>query len=131
MSAENKRNGLVKHPNGDKRWYRDGKWHRDDGPAIEYANGDKCWYRDGKLHRDDGPAMECANGDKYWCRDDERHRDSGPAVEFHDGRKEWWQSGTQISKEEFDRRIGKIISKAIAKGTLRSLAPPRAIRFNR
>ena len=49
-----------------KRWYRDGKLHREDGPAIEYVNGTKLWYRDGKCHREDGPAIEWANGDKYW-----------------------------------------------------------------
>ena len=29
---------------GDKHWYLNGKFHREDGPAIEYANGDKEWY---------------------------------------------------------------------------------------
>ena len=31
--------------------------HRLDGPAIEYANGDEIWYRDGWYHREDGPAL--------------------------------------------------------------------------
>jgi len=52
--------------NGNKSWYRDGKLHREDGPAIEWANGTKAWYRDGKFHREDGPAVEYANGIKYW-----------------------------------------------------------------
>jgi len=39
----------------------------DDGPAVEWANGNKCWYKNGKYHRKNGPAIECANGDKeYW-----------------------------------------------------------------
>jgi hypothetical protein len=25
-----------------------GKWHREDGPAIEFADGTKYWYLDGK-----------------------------------------------------------------------------------
>ena len=29
---------------GDKRYYLNGKLHREDGPAIEYANGTKRWY---------------------------------------------------------------------------------------
>ena len=33
------------------------KYHREDGPAIEWDNGDKEWYINGKLHRDDGPAQ--------------------------------------------------------------------------
>ena len=51
---------------GNKFWYKDGKFHRDDGPAIEYANGNKYWYKDGLRHRDDGPAVEYADGTKYW-----------------------------------------------------------------
>ena len=53
---------------GDKRWYLDGKLHREDGPAIEWADGGKSWYRNGKLHREDGPAREWASGTKWWYR---------------------------------------------------------------
>ncbi len=52
--------------NGDKRWYLNGKHHREDGPAIERANGNKFWYLNGKYHREDGPACEYPNGDKRW-----------------------------------------------------------------
>ena len=52
--------------NGNKVWYLNGKFHREDGSACEYANGDKYWYLNGKLHRIDGPAIEYADGDKYW-----------------------------------------------------------------
>jgi len=31
-------------PNGTKFWHQKGKFHRLDGPAIEYANGDKSYY---------------------------------------------------------------------------------------
>ena len=34
---------------GTMRWYdlKTSKYHRVDGPAIEYADGDKYWYLDG------------------------------------------------------------------------------------
>jgi len=51
---------------GTKRWYLNGKLHRENGPAIEYVNGTKEWYLNGKRHRIDGPAIEWSNGDKYW-----------------------------------------------------------------
>ncbi len=51
---------------GTKFWYLNGKFHREDGPAVEYANGDKRWYLNGILHREDGPAVEDANGTKCW-----------------------------------------------------------------
>ena len=52
--------------NGAKEWCQNGKFHRTDGPAIEYANGDKYWYQNGEPHRTDGPACEYPNGDKRW-----------------------------------------------------------------
>ena len=56
--------------NGTKYWYLNGKWHRKDGPAIEYANGSKFWYVNDKRHREDGPATEFANGEtRYWIND--------------------------------------------------------------
>ena len=52
---------------GTKRWFLNNKYHREDGPAVEYANGDKYWCLNGKLHREDGPAIEYANGEtRYW-----------------------------------------------------------------
>ena len=59
------------HTNGTKFWYRDGKLHREDGPAAEYADGDKEWYLNGELHREDGPAIEYASGTKHWYLDGE------------------------------------------------------------
>jgi len=51
---------------GNKRWLKNGKRHKEDGPAIEWQNGDKSWYIDGLRHRDDGPAIVHANGYTCW-----------------------------------------------------------------
>ena len=56
----------VVDSDGTKRWYINGKFHREDGPAIEWANGDKSWYINDKLHREDGPAIEHTDGTKSW-----------------------------------------------------------------
>ena len=72
------------------------------------ANGNKSWYRDGKLHREDGPAFELANGNKYWYRDGKPHREDGPAIEGANGEKCWFYRGTEIeckSQEEFLRLL--------------------------
>ena len=57
----------------------------------------ECWYKDGKRHREDGPAMkyisEYMGGITEWYQNGERHRLDGPAVEHPDGRKEWWLNG--------------------------------------
>lgn len=42
------------------------KYHRLDGPAIEWEDGDKEWYINGLHHRLDGPAIEWSDGDKVW-----------------------------------------------------------------
>ena len=53
---------------GTERWYRNGRRHREDGPAIIYADGSEFWYKNGKLHREDGPAIIYAGGTKEWLR---------------------------------------------------------------
>ena len=62
---------------GSKHWYKNGKRHREDGPAVEYADGYKKWYINGLLHREDGPAVEY-DDDKRWyvgdfCIDNLKH----------------------------------------------------------
>lgn len=57
------------------------------------ADGTREWYRDGKLHRDDGPAVEHSDGTRMWCRNGKLHREDSPAIEFADGRREWWRDG--------------------------------------
>ena len=46
---------------GTKRWYKNGKLHREDGPALEYISGDKHWYKNGKRHNIYGPASLYSN----------------------------------------------------------------------
>ncbi len=36
------------YDNGHKEWCLNGKYHREDGPAIEWADGQKEWYLNGK-----------------------------------------------------------------------------------
>jgi hypothetical protein len=76
------------YTNGNKFWYLNGKWHREDGPAIEWANGDEFWYLNDKLHREDGPAIDHSNGDTYWFLNgedlsEEEHKEAmNPTVEM-------------------------------------------------
>jgi hypothetical protein len=66
------KNGLIITEFGTKRYYLNNKYHRVDGPAIEYSDGSKSWYLNGKLHREDGPAYEDVNGTKEWYVDNEQ-----------------------------------------------------------
>ena len=72
---------------------------------IEYtvkvwSNGDKCWYLNGKYHREDGPAFECANGTKEWRLNGNLHREDGPAVEYANGDKSWYLNGKRLTESE-------------------------------
>lgn len=93
----------VEWPDGYREWWRDGQRHRDDGPAVERADGYRVWYRDGQRHRDDGPAVEHADGYREWYRYGQWHRDDGPAVEYVDGRREWWRDGKRVPSPEVSR----------------------------
>ena len=84
---------------GDKCWYdANGELQR-----VEYDNGDKRWFKNGKRHRLDGPACEFINGHKAWYVDGKLHRLDGPAYEFNSKCGQWFVDGKQIpvnSKEE-------------------------------
>jgi hypothetical protein len=65
----------TKHINGDKYWYRYGKLHRRDLPAVEFSDGSKFWYWNGKRHREnDLPAIEW-----YW-NNKLHHNNNLPAI---------------------------------------------------
>ena len=69
-----------------------------------YNNGDKFWYRNGRYHRLDGPACEYVDGTKYWYQNDRRHRLDGPACEYVYGDKRWYIEGKELTEPEFLKR---------------------------
>ena len=70
-----------------------------------YSDGYKAWYLNGKFHREDGPAVEHSNGSKYWWLNGERHREDGPAVELNNGTKSWYLNGKEFTEEEYNERM--------------------------
>lgn len=82
-----------------REWLKDGQYHRDDGPAIEWENGARSWYRNGQMHRDDGPAQEHPNGYKAWFLNGQLHRDGGPAIEYPNGAQMWYRNG-QLHRDD-------------------------------
>ena len=71
-----KKNVLHINGFGTKCWYKSGKYHRDDGPAVIYPDGRQEWYKEGKWHRDDGPAVIYPNGVQRWYKDDQPYEPS-------------------------------------------------------
>ena len=68
-------------------------------PNLITNNETKIWYKNGKIHRDCGPAVIEKNGTKIWYKNGHIHRDRGPAVIFPDGFREWYQDG-KLYKEK-------------------------------
>ena len=84
------------------------RYHREDGPAVEYPNGTNIWYLNGQLHRKDGPAVEMASKTKKWYFNGVLHREDGPAVEWlGDLGKEWWLNGTWYTENSYWQELFK------------------------
>ena len=99
------------YPSGNRFWRsKEGLYHREDGPAVEYANGGKQWFINGRLHRKDGPAIEYTNGSKSWYINDLLHREDGPAIEYPDGDKHWYIEGEPCTEEEYNKKMNPIPS---------------------
>ncbi len=101
------KNGIITNSET-TTYYKNGKVHREDGPAIEWKNGNKHWLLNDRLHRTDGPAIELLETElgctvKKWSINGKYHREDGPAVEFGNGYKEWWIDGEKISEDEFNQ----------------------------
>jgi hypothetical protein len=74
-------------------WRRNGKLHREDGPAVVYESGAQEYWLDDKRHCVEGPAIIWANGSQEWWYEGKRHREGGPAIMLADGTHEWWYEG--------------------------------------
>ena len=86
-------NGVFKYPDGCVAYYKNGRLHRDDGPAVVWANGREAYWKNGLLHRDDGPAVVWADGRVEYWKNNRLHRDGGPAIVWADGSVEYWKNG--------------------------------------
>lgn len=64
-------------------------------------DGNSYWMLNNRYHRLDGPAIEYANGSNFWHFKGQLHREDGPAIEYADGRREWWLLDHQLSEKAF------------------------------
>ena len=113
------KNKLLKEvdKDGTIRYYNENKkFHRKNGPAVEYVSGSKEWWKNGKLHREDGPAIEYANGVKEWHLDGkEISEEEFLKIMSNKPRKEVDQSGTIFyynNKKQLHREDGPAVEYA-------------------
>ncbi len=85
-----------------KRWKLFGKMHhRENAPAV-IADTLVEWYRFGKNHRTDGPAITRFRDGvavaELWFVYGKLHRRDGPAIKYHDGSQldEYWINGIKM-----------------------------------
>jgi hypothetical protein len=46
--------------NGDQYWNLNDKFHREEGPALDFSNGDKYWYLNDKVYTEAEHKLEMA-----------------------------------------------------------------------
>jgi len=66
--------------------------------GIVQMSESKFWLKEGKLHRENGPAKEWIDGSNFWYLNGLAHRIDGPAIEFSNGHKEWWVEGKEFKQ---------------------------------
>ena len=54
---------------GRTQWFVGKILHRECGPAVTWTDRGYSWYKYGKFHRVDGPAVRLSNGDKLYYLD--------------------------------------------------------------
>jgi hypothetical protein len=57
-------------------------------------------FKDGKWHREDGPAVVWFSETQFWMKDGLRHRENGPACIWNDGGKSWYLNGEHLKSED-------------------------------
>jgi len=71
--------GLAITKAGDIAYFKEGEYHREDGPAVIINSNNRYWFYEGKLHRIDGPAVESPDskepifwieGEPFWDEED-------------------------------------------------------------
>lgn len=88
-----KNNGQYIKENGDEEWYKDGKLHRENGPAVIVNN--RNWYLNDKI------TLKCEGQIKYWYQHGKLHRNNGPAIIYPNGQEEYYIEGKKYTKKEF------------------------------
>ena len=104
----NEKDGLHINELGTKRWFKDGKLHRYDGPAVIRSDGEQWWYKNDKIHRDDGPAGIFPDGTQYWFKNGLVHRDGGPAIICADDTHYWYKDDQPYEPSAHDLMVWKM-----------------------
>jgi hypothetical protein len=109
MLKETDKDGTIRYYN------ENGRYHREDGPAVELLNGSKFWLINGKYHREKGPTVEYSDGGKLWHINGVLHREDGPAVDCHP-EIQYWLNGKKYDNVSSDEEWIKLVPKILLLG---------------
>jgi hypothetical protein len=114
--------------NDEFHWYKNGKLHCNDGPAIINKHGhldNYEYYQNGLLHNDNGPAVLRGVeefSEKQWYQYGKLHREDGPAIvnksifhhnykveqlEHHKLINQWFLDGVEMTEKEWKKELEK------------------------
>lgn len=92
-----------------------GKRHRIWGPAYISKKYDiEIWYKNGEYHRENGPAITHKNN-FLWYYGGKLHNLQGPAIDTGGGPKQYWINGQKLSPKEYKKEIARRIRKGLIK----------------
>lgn len=114
-----KNDGRNIDKNGNESWYKNGRLHRIDGPAITLLHTDPpeyYWYKNGKEHRKNGPAI-IKNNTEYWYKNGKLHRLDGPAIHYHEYPEDdkYYINDVKYSEEFFQITVFTLHKKSVNK----------------
>lgn len=94
---------------------KEGKRHRLFGPAyISEVYDMEIWYKDGEYHREDGPAIR-HKGTFWWFKEGKPHNLYGPAVIAGGEPARYYIEGVKLSPKEYKKEIDRRIKKGLIK----------------
>lgn len=84
-----------------------GMLHRLYGPAyISKIYDTEIWYKEGEFHRVDGPAIRHKTV-HVWYYEGKLHRIGGPAITSQGGPKQYWIHGQRLSPKEYKKEMAR------------------------
>ncbi len=80
---------------------KEGLLHSTTEPAF-VGDTHSVWYKNGRMHRDDGPAFVIDEKNCEWWVNGQLHREDGPAILSEACGNHWYIKGKELTEAEFD-----------------------------
>ena len=87
-----------------------GRYYAKNDQVLEVdERGSVVFYKDGKMHRDEGPACISPGRFQQWRKNGMLHREDGPAFKWGDGKIEFWLFNRRFfSRKEWKRAVSRL-----------------------